>query len=518
MFLTWLMLAVALSLSTIAAFYSIIGLTAIFASAVVPVAIMGSILEIAKLVVTVWLHEYWHRCRRLMKAYLVPAVGVLMLITSMGIFGFLSKAHLDQTVISGDSTTRIAIYDEKIKQARENIDTNRRALKQMDEAVDQQMSRSTDEQGAQRAANLRRNQQGERTRLQREIETEQRKIQTLSEERAPIAAEVRKVEAEVGPIKYIAALIYGDNPDANLLEKAVRWVIIILVVVFDPLAIFMLLAATESYKWEKYGRGGDPQEQDEPPPQQPVNDAVAKTKIWAEDLWQRVRRPKNATVDDDAIVTKSLDGQSPGNDMGAKPVVEMVGQSSSIPPEQWGGADLTANIKSSAPEVKYIGDADDEEPAKPLLYVSPDIVVHEDDEEDNNEAIKAAQKQWKADNPGKTLKEQRRLLAQGLISHLPWEDYLIQDTDTKFGFGMVFPVDAAKGDLFCRTDGLPTTLFKFNGTKWIEIDKTLTDLYSYDDSYINYLISKISSGEYDPELLTDAERSQIEQRLRKDLA
>ena len=150
MFLTWLMLAVALSLSTIAAFYSIIGLTAIFASAVIPVAIMGSILEIAKLVVTVWLHEYWHRCRRLMKVYLVPAVGILMLITSMGIFGFLSKAHLDQTVISGDSTTRIAIYDEKIKQARENIDTNRRALRQMDEAVEQQMARSTDEQGPQR--------------------------------------------------------------------------------------------------------------------------------------------------------------------------------------------------------------------------------------------------------------------------------------------------------------------------------------------------------------------------------
>ena len=102
MFLSYLMLTVALSLSMIAAFYSIMGLAAIFAAAVIPIVVMGSILEVAKLTVTVWLHEHWLRCRILMKMYLTTAVMVLMLITSMGIFGFLSKAHLDQAVPAGD--------------------------------------------------------------------------------------------------------------------------------------------------------------------------------------------------------------------------------------------------------------------------------------------------------------------------------------------------------------------------------------------------------------------------------
>ena len=121
----------------------------------------------------------------------------------------------------------------------------------MDEAVDQVMGRSTDEKGADKAVSLRRAQAKERNRLIAEIAAEQKKITVISEERAPIAAEVRKVEAEVGPIKYIAKLIYGDNPDTNILEKAVTWVIILIVVVFDPLAVIMLLAAQMTFGWLK---------------------------------------------------------------------------------------------------------------------------------------------------------------------------------------------------------------------------------------------------------------------------
>jgi len=248
MFLSLITLAVALSLSVIAAYYSIAGLTAIFAAAVIPIMIMGSILEVAKVVVTLWLHEYWSKARWLMKLYLVPAVMMLMLITSMGIFGFLSKAHSDQSLVSGDVSAKIAIYDEKIKTEKENIDVSRKSLKQMDEAVDQVMGRSSDTKGADKAVAVRRGQQKERQRLLAEIAESQKRITALNEDRAPIAAEVRKVEAEVGPIKYIAALIYGDSPDTNVLERAVRWVIILLVCVFDPLAIMMLLAATESLK------------------------------------------------------------------------------------------------------------------------------------------------------------------------------------------------------------------------------------------------------------------------------
>lgn len=241
--MAFLLYFTAIVLSGIAAYYSVIGLIAIFSAAALPVAIMGGSLEAAKLVVASWLYRYWRVVPLLMRGYFVTALLILMLITSMGIFGFLSKAHNDQNLVSGDVLSKIAIYDEKIKIAKENIDANRAALKQLDASVDQTLSRSTTEQGAERSVQIRRQQGPERTRLLRDIETEQKKIAQLNEERAPIAAEVRKVEAEVGPLKYIAALIYEDSTDTNTLEKAVRWLIILLIIVFDPLAVLMLIAA-----------------------------------------------------------------------------------------------------------------------------------------------------------------------------------------------------------------------------------------------------------------------------------
>jgi cytochrome c oxidase subunit IV len=212
---------------------------------------MGSVLELGKVITTVWLHKYWDRVAVQFKLYLVPAIGILMLITSMGIFGFLSKAHLDQAVPAGDISSQVQIFDDKIKTERDNIEAARKALKQMDAQVDEKLSRTTDDRGAERAVQIRRNQSKERTTLQNEISSAQKKISALQEQRAPIASQARKVEAEVGPIKYIAALIYGDNPDANLLEKAVRWVIILIVLVFDPLALVLILAADQTFAWHR---------------------------------------------------------------------------------------------------------------------------------------------------------------------------------------------------------------------------------------------------------------------------
>jgi len=251
MILAYLLLLTGLTISAVAIYYSVVGLTAIFAAAALPIMIMGVSLEVAKLVAASWLKQNWSRAPLLIKTYMSIAIVVLMLITSMGIFGFLSKAHLDQSLVSGDVQSKIAVYDEKIKTAKDNIDANRKALKQMDEAVDQVMGRSTSETGADKAVAIRRSQQKERGRLQSEIASEQKAIASINEERAPIAAEVRKVEAEVGPLKYIAAFIYGANPDANILEKAVTWVIMLIVVVFDPLAVIMLLAAQMTFAWKK---------------------------------------------------------------------------------------------------------------------------------------------------------------------------------------------------------------------------------------------------------------------------
>ena len=251
MILAWLLLLTGLTISAVAIYYSVVGLTAIFSAAAIPIIIMGSALEVGKLVCASWLKANWERAPRFMKYYMVIAVVVLMLITSMGIFGFLSKAHNDQTLVSGDVSSKIAIYDEKIKTAKENIESDRKQLKQMDEAVDQVMARSSDEKGAEKANAIRKTQSRDRIALAKDIEANQKIVVQLNDEAAPIRAEVRKVEAEVGPIKYIAAFLYGTAPNESMLEQAVTWIIILIVVVFDPLAVIMLLAAQMTFAWAR---------------------------------------------------------------------------------------------------------------------------------------------------------------------------------------------------------------------------------------------------------------------------
>ena len=282
MILAYLLLLTGLTISAVAIYYSVVGLTAIFSAAAIPIIIMGSALEVGKLVCASWLKANWERAPRFMKYYMVTAVIVLMLITSMGIFGFLSKAHNDQTLVSGDVGSKIAIYDEKIKTAKENIEADRKQLKQMDEAVDQIMGRSTDEKGADKANAVRKSQQRDRIALAKDIETQQKLIASLNDEAAPIRAEVRKVEAEVGPIKYIAAFIYGTAPDESMLERAVTWIIILIVIVFDPLAVIMLLAAQMTFQWAR----------------------EQKEKIWVDDQAEELTEawnPPHETGTDDPI-------------------------------------------------------------------------------------------------------------------------------------------------------------------------------------------------------------------------
>ena len=253
---TLILIASALIISAVAEFYSIAGLVAIFSSQAIASIIMGAALGIGKLVAASWVYRNWNTAPRLLKYYFTIAVVVLSLITSMGIFGYLSKAHLDQSVIIGGSADKVRILDEKIKTSKENIEANRKSLKQMDEAVDQIMARSTDEKGADKAAALRRSQNKERTNLLSSIESEQKKIVTINEERAPLAADLSKIEAEVGPIKYVAELVYGESSE-EMIGKAVRLMIILIIFVFDPLAILLLIAANMEMKKEKEKKWDD---------------------------------------------------------------------------------------------------------------------------------------------------------------------------------------------------------------------------------------------------------------------
>lgn len=494
----FVILSIALLLSVVAAYYSVAGLVAIFSAATIPVIIMGGSLELGKIAATVWLHNNWRRAGWAFKLYLVPAVAFLMLLTSMGIFGYLSKAHSDQSLVSGDSQAKIAIYDEKIKTERDNIDANRRALKQMDEAVDQTMARTDSERGAERAVQIRRSQQAERGRLLKEIDQSQKRIATLNEERAPLAAEFRKVEAEVGPIKYIAALLYGDNPDANLLERAVRWMIIMIVLVFDPLALTLILAANKQFEWARQGQGGwahnDPQY---PPDNGPLTDSqINQVKQFEQELAQKravaqaLDSGQDLPVDDKDI---TVIRQIPPHHPDTHPYL----RKGFVYPKDWMfGAPMPS---TGQPTAKSHTEDD------------------ESDEEDS-EAIKAAKTAWKAANPTLTLKDERRKLQRGEISELPWIK-LMADLDqarqSQSGFGVRFPTNANRGDTFVRVDVLPSKVYKFNGTDWISVDKNLSDNYTYDAAYIDHLIQKIDAGEYDVDLLTNGEREQIAQRLNK---
>ena len=499
-------LATAILLSCVAAYYSVAGLTAIFSAATIPVIIMGGSLELGKIVATVWLHNNWRRAGFLFKVYLVPAVIFLMLLTSMGIFGYLSKAHSDQSLVSGDAVARVAIYDEKIKIAKDNIDANRKALRQMDEAVDQVMGRSQDEKGADKAVAIRRGQQKERARILVDIEAEQKKITSLNEERAPLAAEFRKVESEVGPIKYIAALIYGDNPDSNVLERAVRLVIIMIVLVFDPLALTLILAANKQFEWARQGTGGFIHDEPKYAP-----DDGPLTKDQVEQVKQSVSEPPDDPIPCYKCGTSLVDAPGIGLFCPNKEC-DVIDNVNGEEPVEFVKPEPDLHVYDDERLVSRFDKIQDVE--RPGDYVTPP--------DNETDAEKEAKRQWKAEHPDGTIKEQRRLHEVGAIDTLPWQGYInlradndgsLSSTGRLLGFGIKFPDHPAKGDSFIRVDQMPSALYKYNGSKWIEVDKGLSDQYAYDTAYIDHLIEKLTTGEYDPELLNDAEREQVAQRL-----
>jgi hypothetical protein len=505
MILAYLLLLTGLTISAVAIYYSVVGLTAIFSAAAIPIMIMGVSLEVAKLVCATWIKQYWTQVPRLMKTYMVTAVVLLMLITSMGIFGFLSKAHNDQNLVSGDVQSKIAIYDEKIKTARDNIEADRKALRQMDEAVDQVMGRSSDEKGADKAVAIRRSQAKDRQALARDIETNQKIISTLNDEAAPIRAEVRKVEAEVGPIKYIAAFLYGTAPDAGMLEQAVSWIFIIIVVVFDPLAVIMLLAAQMTFAWKREEETDTEADrridrelketmQDLGIAEEPAPEYEADDGPLSEDQIRQINELAQGYADKareeellDAVanpVEYEIVGEEHDPDYYDRPTADSSWAfSKSRTDEQLVDVELTEVTPPMEPEPQRIMEA---APGKnrgiDVTSELPETVVRN--------KITMPETGIQADN-GTTGKAGRA------------------------DFGNEFPGNPDRGDVYLRTDYLPNRLFKFNGSKWIEVDKTQTDVYAYDDLYIQHLISEIDAGRYDPDQLSDVERQQIQQYLEK---
>ena len=242
-----LTLLVGLAISVVAAWYSIVGLMAIFAAAKIPIAIMGAVLEVGKLLTASWLYQFWDKTNTLLKSYFTIAVVVLMFITSMGIFGFLSKAHMDQTLTVGDNSLLIERIDRKIDREKVKITDAETVVAQLDKTV--QVLIDYDRiRGESGAIAVRESQNDERASLSNIIDQAYSKIDTLSVEKLELDKEQLELEAEVGPIKYIAAFIYGDELDKTLLERAVRWIIITIIFVFDPLAVLLIVAANMTFK------------------------------------------------------------------------------------------------------------------------------------------------------------------------------------------------------------------------------------------------------------------------------
>src|SRR6056300_422981 len=396
----------ALTISGVAIYYSVAGLAAIFAAAVIPIIVMGVSLEVGKLVTAVWLHRNWTRAVWWLRSYLSLAVLVLMFITSMGIFGFLSKAHIEQTSLSQEQVALIETLDDKETRSQAKIDRWRgeldRLLKGEDVRVDslitseqdnldkiyvriksekdafradakfeieQQQLRieqaqerrdaeiaaaekkfegtlggtkayedavkkakdnelsvasraqseilkintkldedlakidakyATDIASINKRINDLRNQannktqdiEGRITELEGFIETEQKTIDEVNEEKFGYEKEYRKLEAEVGPIKYIAEFIYGEQADTNLLEAAVRWVIIIIIFVFDPLAVLLLIASQYTFNWNRESRGGKlpPKPQPDPSPEEPQDPLPS----FSDEEWDEAHRENEA--------------------------------------------------------------------------------------------------------------------------------------------------------------------------------------------------------------------------------
>ena len=242
MFLTLLTFISAISISVIAAGYSIIGLATLFAGAYVPIIAMGSALEVGKLVAASWLYHNWRsNIPKLLKTYLFLAIIILIFITSMGIFGFLSKAHLDQVKPTSGNNIKIELIDKQIKNEQLIIDRAEKTLDQLDRVMEVYIDRERVSKGLKE----RKKQEPERIELQKAINDASDKIAELTNKKANLQLEQDKIEAEVGPIKYIAEMIYGEQAK-EMFDHAVRIVILILIFVFDPLAVLLLIAANIS--------------------------------------------------------------------------------------------------------------------------------------------------------------------------------------------------------------------------------------------------------------------------------
>jgi hypothetical protein len=448
----------ALTISSVAIYYSVAGLVAIFAAAAVPIIIMGTSLEVGKLVTAVWLHKNWKKAPLFLKTYLSIAVVVLMLITSMGIFGFLSKAHVDQNLSSDTVTQRIEIIDNKIKAENSYIVRQKDVLtrlsgqdkgnesrfnqdiqieqKKIDDAykrlevLDADVKAYTDQgsgflkgDNVKRGLEVRKSQQPERDRINQQITVAQEninklraqinstlasntveikaieknifdaqgRIESLVIEQEPLKGQLMKLESEVGPIRYIAEFVYGEQANRNLLEEAVRWVIITIIFVFDPLAVLLLIASQYTFRWRYIDKHGeDPDAPTTPPapktPPKAPTPTPAPKPTGGQSLTKIVEKQKQVQTKPNPIKLSSI---------AEKKVIKTTPSADSVP--------TTIDTQEQEKELRR------------AQY------------EDKEQSWQGAKQAWKQANPEDTIHRHKDMYIMGMIDKLPWEDFVAEE-------------------------------------------------------------------------------------------
>ena len=241
----WLTFLTGLALSAIAGFYSVIGLAMIFSGAYVPVIVLASVLELSKLVAVSWMYRYRHLAGYLLRTYFFLSILVLMGVTSMGIFGYLTRAHVES---EGTYTTAQLTLQEvqqretQLKEQRDQINTELSVLNTQSSQLITQLGAAQRLRGTQGAVNVQRENATRRTALLKDLQRLNTELTATQKERIGVETETNRATADIGPLRYVAQALYG-NEDVNTVRQAVVWLTVILMVVFDPMAIMLLIAA-----------------------------------------------------------------------------------------------------------------------------------------------------------------------------------------------------------------------------------------------------------------------------------
>jgi multisubunit Na+/H+ antiporter MnhG subunit len=499
-------LLTALSMATVAAVFAIYGIIAIFAGMPQFALVMGAVIELGKVVGISWLYRNWNEPTKI-KYAMTPLVLIAMLLTSMGIFGLLSKAHLEQTSPVANNEIQIERLDQQITREQSRITDAEQVISQLDQSV-QALINFDRIRGPDGAIAVRESQADQRELLRQTIDTAQTELDGLEDQKLELSQQLQAIELEVGPIKYIAELIYNDGQDRT--EEAVRWVIIAFIFVFDPMAILLLMAANYTLVNRKKQDLVTAPLVEEPTLilEEPVNtEEVLDVKEDSNNVSDTTDIPEPPITSDTStpnsneqpeLRTESIYLERTDD---LQETVTETTERDTVPLQSAGAIDIITSVQDQPSSVDDAAQVMAESAIKKTLIITKDIIT---------EGVTPLH-----DVGDGYIEYNKQLFQKDALKEIKPDLFTIRPDSVMphSSFGIQFPKMAKKKDIFVRVDTLPNRVFRFDGNKWIEINKNLTATYLYDQEYIKYLVEKIGSGEYDAELLSDQERNQIEEYL-----